>query len=288
MTETASASPLAVVIADRGHIPRTPQPVPRQLTRYPEEIPCSRATPSRCRRSGSRNLAAKPPWHYAGTVVAVEFWADPAATAATLPEGLTPDPDSNGHGLALFIDWQFNGSREEYLDPLRSQYHEFFVLLDASWQDTPVSWCPYIYVDNDHAMARGWIQGFPKKLGVVAQTHTFAGPNQAAPALAAGGKFGATAATAGYRLANAQVTLQAPVTDTSTMIGRPTVNLRHFPNLTAGEQDKPAVHELVMAIYDNQTITDAWAGKGVSLFAGRTILSGSGDELVELARDNLR
>jgi pyruvate dehydrogenase (quinone) len=28
--------------------------------------------------------------------------------------------------------------------------------------------------------------------------------------------------------------------------------------------------------------------KGVSLFAGRTIISGSGDELVDLARDNLR
>ena len=211
---------------------------------------------------GVANLATKPPWHYAGTIVAVEFWTDPDAAAATLPEGLTPDQATNGHGLAMFIDWQFNGSRDEYLDPLRSQYREFFVLLDARWQDTPVSWCPYIYVDNDHAMARGWVQGFPKKLGTIAQTHLYAGPNQAAPALAAGGKFGATAVTAGYRLANAQVTLEKPVSDTHGMTGRSTVNLRHFPNLTAGEQDKPAVHELVMAIYDNQTVTDAWAGAG--------------------------
>jgi hypothetical protein len=127
-------------------------------------------------------------------------------------------------------------------------------------------------------MARGWIQGFPKKLGTVAQTRTFAGPNQAAPALAEGGKFAATAATAGYRLANAQVTLQAPVTDTSAMVGRPTVNLRHFPNLSAGEQDKPAVHELVMAIYDNQTITDAWAGTGALTFP-----EAPGEELHDLA-----
>jgi hypothetical protein len=91
---------------------------------------------------GIANLATKPPWHYAGTIVAVEFWTDPAAAAATLPDGLTADPDTNGHGLAMFIDWQFDGSRDEYLDPLRSQYHEFFVLLDARWQDTPVSWCP--------------------------------------------------------------------------------------------------------------------------------------------------
>ena len=57
---------------------------------------------------GIANLATKPPWHYAGTIVAVEFWTDPDAAAATLPEGLTPDPESNGHGLAMFIDWQFD------------------------------------------------------------------------------------------------------------------------------------------------------------------------------------
>ena len=129
---------------------------------------------------GIANLAAKPPWHYAGSIVGAEFWTDPAAAAATLPEGLTPDPDTNGHGVALFIDWQYNGSRDEYLDPVRSQYHEFFVLMDARWGDTPVSWCPYIYVDNDHAMARGWIQGFPKKLGTVTQTRAFTVPNHAA------------------------------------------------------------------------------------------------------------
>jgi pimeloyl-ACP methyl ester carboxylesterase len=63
---------------------------------------------------GIANLAAKPPWHYAGSIVGAEFWTNPAAAAATLPEGLTPDPESNGHGTALFIDWQFTGSRDEY------------------------------------------------------------------------------------------------------------------------------------------------------------------------------
>jgi acetoacetate decarboxylase len=209
---------------------------------------------------GIANLATKPPWHYAGSIVGAEFWTDPAAAAATLPEGLTPDPDTNGHGVALFIDWQYNGSRDEYLDPVRSQYHEFFVLMDARWGDTPVSWCPYIYVDNDHAMARGWIQGFPKKLGTVTQTRAFTVPNHAAPSVGPGGKFAATASTAGYRLASALVTLQAPMTDTSALTARPTVNLRHFPRLAAGQQDKPAVHELVMALFDDETIANAWTG----------------------------
>ena len=209
---------------------------------------------------GIANLAAKPPWHYAGSVIGAEFWTDPAAAAATLPEGLTPDPESNGHGIALFIDWQFTGSHDEYLDPVRSQYHEFFVLLDARWKDTPVAWCPYIYVDNDHALARGWIQGFPKKLGTVTQTRTFSVPSPAASSLGPGGRFAATASTAGCRVANALVTVQTPLPDTGALTARPTVNLRHFPRLAAGQQDKPAVHELVMAVFDDEKIANAWTG----------------------------
>src|SRR5262249_36025403 len=135
---------------------------------------------------GIANLAAKPPWHYAGVVADAEFWTDPAAAAATLPDGLTPDPQTDGHGTVLFIDWQYSRSQDEYLAPVRSQYHEFFVLLDARWQDTPVAWCPYIYVDNDHALARGWIQGFPKSSAPFPRV-----ANQAAPALGPGGRLAA-------------------------------------------------------------------------------------------------
>ena len=151
----------------------------------------------------------------------------------------------------LFIDRQYSGSRDEYLDPIRSQYCEFIVLLDARWQGTPVAWCPNIYVDNDQALARGWIQGFPKKLGTVSQTRTFTVPNRAAPALGPGGRFAATASAVGYRLANALITLQAPLADPHTLAARPMVNLRHFPRLAAGQQGDPAVHELVMALLDD-------------------------------------
>ena len=67
----------------------------------------------------------------------------------------------------MLIDWQFTASNDEYLDPARYQYREMFVLIDAVWGGKPVNFCPFIFVDNDAALARGWIQGFPKKLGSV-------------------------------------------------------------------------------------------------------------------------
>jgi acetoacetate decarboxylase len=227
---------------------------------------------------GEANLAPAPPWHYAGDIVGVEFWTDQAAAEATLPEGLTPDPDSSGHVVALFIDWQFSAEHDEYLDPVRSQYREFMVLVDARWQDEPVSWCPYIYVDNDLAMARGWVQGFPKKLGSVHQTRVFAAPGSASPTLAAGGRFGASISSAGHTLAEARVTLAQAAPDPEALFSRPTVNLRHFPRLAVGSYDKPAVHELVMAEFADRKLADVWVGSGeLSLFEAR------GEELADLA-----
>ncbi|MGY4374952.1 hypothetical protein ACVWZ3_002591 [Bradyrhizobium sp. i1.3.6] len=125
---------------------------------------------------GQAALTPPPPWHYAGDAVGVEFWTDPDATAATLPNGLSPDPESNGHAVMLFLDWQFTAQDDEYLEPARYQYREAFVLVDAMYVDIPVMWCPYIYVDNDAALARGWTQGFPKKTGSIFQTRSFVAP----------------------------------------------------------------------------------------------------------------
>ena len=45
--------------------------------------------------------------------------------------GACHGPEPRGVSWIMFIYWQFNGSRDEYLDLRRSQYHEFFVLMDA-------------------------------------------------------------------------------------------------------------------------------------------------------------
>ena len=83
---------------------------------------------------GKSTLNPVPPWYYSSDFLNIEFWADPSAVAATLPTGLDPDPKAEGHANALFYDWQFTGSNEEYLDPARYQYREFFILLDALFE----------------------------------------------------------------------------------------------------------------------------------------------------------
>jgi acetoacetate decarboxylase len=231
---------------------------------------------------GQAALTPPPPWHYSSDVVGVEFWTDPEATAATLPSGLSPDPKSNGHAVMKFLDWQFTAQDDELLDPARYQYREALVLLDAMYRDTPVMWCPYIYVDNDAALARGWTQGFPKKMGSIFQTRTFAAASPAAAPIVPGGRFGASLSAHGQRLAEACITLRKPVENGLSLLSRPTVLLRYFPRLAAGYQDKPAVNELAMSITDNLVVADAWVGEGEL-----NIPEAQGEELHALAPNRI-
>jgi acetoacetate decarboxylase len=211
---------------------------------------------------GKSTLNPPPPWYYTSDFLGIEFWADPAAVKALLPDCLELDPSSKGHANAFFYDWQFSGENEEYLDPQRYQYREFFILLDALFEGKPVSFCPYIFVDNDAALARGWTQGYPKRIAQVFQTRYHAATGKAGPALAPGAKFAGTLTSAGQRLAEGLVTLKEPVKDLSVLKPRPVTCLLHYPSLAAGEHDKPPIHKLVQNIPHDVKIEQAWMGEG--------------------------
>ena len=227
---------------------------------------------------GQSTLNPPPPWYYSSDFLSVEFWSNPTAVAALLPPGLDADASAMGHGNAIFYDWQFSGEEDEYLDPARYQYREFLILLDALVEGKPVSYCPYIFVDNDAALARGWTQGYPKRLGQVFQTRYFAATGKAGPSLAPGSKFAGSLSSAGQRLAEAMVTLKQPVTDPSQLRQRPVINLLHMPRLAAGRHDKPAVHELVENVPHDVRIEQAWVGEGTL-----TLPVCEGEELSDLA-----
>ena len=210
---------------------------------------------------GRSALAAVPPWHYSSDCMAVEYWTDPDAIQALLPPGLTADPQSKGRAFFWFLDWQFTGSNDELTDPARYQYREAFVLVDAVFDGKPVTYCPFIFVDNDAAIARGWSQGYPKKLGSIYQTRTFSAPSAAAAPLAKGSRFGASVAAHGERLATARIELEEKIANPATVFNRPTTMRRYFPQLVADCQNKPPVDELTLSLTDDLAIVDVWAGK---------------------------
>ncbi len=205
---------------------------------------------------GTASLVPAPPWHYVGDFLVIEYWADPAAVAAVLPAGLEPFADDPGRAAALFVDWQSCADAgEELLDPRRGQYREFFIVVNASLAGEHVTTCPYIWVDTDFALMRGWFQGFPKKLGEVHMTRSFG-----LDCKAEGRTFAGTLSAHGHRLAAGTVTPTEVAATGPTHNDPPLVNHRHFPRLAAGRHHDPAVDELVRARSRDRSISEIRTG----------------------------
>ena len=120
--------------------------------------------------------------------------------------------------------------------------------------------CSYIWVDRDFALTRGWIQGFPKKLGSIWITRSFGLGGPADPGMEAGARFGVTCSAYERRVAEATVTLERPSEGGPFHNAAPIVNVRHFPRLAAGSHDAPAVHELVRAVSRDRLGSEMWEG----------------------------
>lgn len=211
---------------------------------------------------GRANLVPRPPWHYSGSALVVEYLADPAAVRALLPPGVEPDSDQPGRCTAHFCDWAaVTDTGGEALDPIRSQYKEFFVLVDGVYEGQAVSYCPYIYVDQDVSLMRGIIQGLPKVLASVWITRPGEVAGKAAPLVAPGGTFAGTLAVKDRRLAEASVTLTGEAPKAAGLAsGKPMLGLRWFPELGAGLHDTPAIHELVRFAASGVTLSPIWTG----------------------------
>lgn len=207
---------------------------------------------------GKSSLVPSPPWHYAGNVLAVEYRTDPESAAAFLPEGLTLLSDQCA---VYFVEWQYASEHgEEYLDPVCSQYRETIFLLSAQYGETPMAYCPFIWVDQDKALMRGLIQGWPKQIGDTWITRMFELESKAAPKNGKGARLGAALSVCGRRQAEAMVVLE----DETASLPAPTFAgaalLRYYPELAKARHNRPAVHELVQLKSRDVNISPVWKG----------------------------
>jgi acetoacetate decarboxylase len=190
----------------------------------------------------------------------VDFHADPEAASSLLPEGLDPHPDP-GRCAAVYADWQSCSEHgDELTDPVRGHYREFYIVVSGLLDGEEVTTCPFIWVNQDFALARGWIQGFPKKLGEVWMTRAYALECRAAPGISPGSRFGATCSARGRQISRARIMLERPSREGSLHTAPPIVNVRHFPRLAAGHHDDPQVHELVRARSRDRSVSEIWEG----------------------------
>lgn len=193
--------------------------------------------------TGAGTILPLPPWHYSGEMLTVEFRTDQANVAELLPDGLELAEEDPGAVAIIWADWQScSDSFEELLDPARAQYKEVFVVIRCRYRGVTYSRAAYIWVDKDFAMARGHIQGYPKKMSEIWMTRPVT-VGRAGPRLAPGGRFGATLSTFGRRIAEARFTITGTAETAGFVNGHPMLHSRQMPAIEMDGRD--SLDELV-------------------------------------------
>jgi len=208
---------------------------------------------------GRASIVPPPPWHYSGDTLTIEYRTDPDRVAELLPNPLRSADEDPGAVAVVFADWQScSDSFEELVDPVRSQYKEAFVVIRCSFRGEMYSRCAYIWVDKDFSLARGWHQGYPKKLGSIWLTRPVRA-GKAGPRLEPGGRFGATLAAGDRRLIEATFTITRRSDTNGFVNALPMLHSRYFPSIES--QEPPSMDELVTMKSFDAEATEVWQGE---------------------------
>jgi acetoacetate decarboxylase len=215
---------------------------------------------------GRASLVPPPPWHFSGTALGVEFRTDPAAAAAVLPRALSPVGD--GSATFVFCDWSSAADADPRMaqDPARGQYKEAYVAVHALLDDTKVGRVPYIWVDSDLSLARGHVQGFPKKAGAIHITNAVS-IGRGGPRVEPGARFTGHVSSLGRQLAHATLDLGAPAEPGFIPKGMrlPLWHTRLVPDLAGGP---PLVLDLARNVITDFAVADVWTATATLDFYG--------------------
>ncbi len=224
--------------------------------------------------TGRSAIVPAPPWHYAGWILSIEYELEASAAADFLPSGFG---QPTGGAAVHFADWQSTSDGSELLDPIYAQYREAFVVVEAERDGALVNFCPFIYVDQDISLMRGWLQGLPKKSGSVWLTRSLPLDHPAAAPLVAGTRLGASLAVKDRRLAEAALTLTGRSAPRLGLLKQPTYGLLGLPSIL-GQTATPVRPRLVRFTAD-PIVHGAYHDAQATL----AFFAGPRDELADLA-----
>ncbi|WP_433655171.1 acetoacetate decarboxylase family protein [Nocardia sp. CA-128927] len=206
--------------------------------------------------TGKASLLSPPPWHFSGLVALAEYVLDPEQIQPFLPPGAVATA-AGPNAAAVFSRWQCTAADGvDLARPSSSSFTEFQILLACSYQGQEYARCPFAWVDSAVSMARGWIQGMPKKIGDVAMTHEL-GIGKASPRREASDTYYGSAAADHRHVAHLEVSLTRAATRLPVLFERPMLHsLVHSPWLP-GEQRRT---ELVSSVVEDVAFDDVWSG----------------------------
>lgn len=209
--------------------------------------------------TGASSIIPELPWSYAGNIFAVEYRADMDKIESLLPEGFHTVSDKCS---VFFCEWQASAaSGTGYLDPVRSQYLEAFFLIQCEYKGEIKAYCPFIWVDNDVALLRGLLQGFPKQLGDIGMTKVMPILSAASPEYKPGYSFAGTCAAKNRELFTAKVSTEEKVDHLPEPNFGQIINRIAIPDLREGHIGENLFEMIVKKTNSTDVhVSDVWQG----------------------------
>ncbi|EZQ11386.1 acetoacetate decarboxylase [Candidatus Acidianus copahuensis] len=205
-------------------------------------------------RTGKSNIVPPPPWYYGVTYIGVHVKF--SSVNDIVPEMFDPE----GEGwiyIAEFISTSEHTWEYMYADPELTQYMEGAIGVKVNFRGKSYLYYPFMWVDKDWALVRGWIDGYPKKIAKISMTklHPLLPKyNKPVRELTLGGY-----AVRGSAIIKLQVSLTEKVDKTPIQSFGPLINIRRFPSRGDGEDD---VYEIVSRVRDESVMGEIWRGDG--------------------------
>ncbi|WP_016729673.1 acetoacetate decarboxylase family protein [Saccharolobus islandicus] len=225
-------------------------------------------------KSVKSQIVPPPPWIYAIEMIGVKVYFDPGKVLDLIPP---PLEIVDGEGFVYVAKiFTVSGNRWEmlYEDPEETKYMEAAVALKVKYNANIYTYFPFMWVDKDLPLIRGWLLGYPKKLAYISMSEFhklldgYSGPSS-------GVKMGGYALRNGKEIIRMKITLREKVSQSPIPFG-PILQFRRFPAV----QDGTDVYELGQAISSDFRVGEVWQGEG------EVILNGSINEALEVLKIN--
>jgi acetoacetate decarboxylase len=206
-------------------------------------------------REGLSQIVFPPPWYYGVTYISAHVKFNKESAESLLPSFLSTD----GEGwiyIAEFVSTSESNWDYMYLDPDLVQYMEGAIGLKVKYKDKGYLYYPFMWVDKDWALVRGWLDGFPKKLAKIVMTRL----HPLLPkynSLKRGLKMGGYVTRGGGVMFRLQLEVQEKTDSIPTKDFGPLLTIRRYSARGEGEGD---VYEIVSRVRDESALGEIWKG----------------------------
>ncbi|AWR96059.1 acetoacetate decarboxylase [Acidianus brierleyi] len=214
-------------------------------------------------KNDKSQIVFPPPWYYGVTYISAHVKFTRESANMVLPEFLTTDGEGWVY-IADFISTSENNWDYMYQDPDLVQYMEGAIGLKVNFEGKNYLYFPFMWVDKDWALVRGWLDGYPKKIAKISMTklHPLLPKYNKAEA---GLKMGGYAVRGGGVLLRLQVELKEKADSVPLRNFGPFLNIRRFASRGDNEED---LYEVVSRVRDESISGEIWKGKATVELGG--------------------